>query len=226
MVRAKRDDVIIVTKPGSDFGERCVVRRVTGTYITASTSTNYLFYLKHDEYTIENNPVKAKVGDTIIVTLSGLKSTGELCIVVDPLPCSSSIVNMSHSIWVKRKDGTEGEFWLLHSSYEIVEENKIEIAKPGDTILVTDKTSLVLFSREFVVVEHKYNLHGIDDSTGVWINKAKDITAFVWVSHANYKVTRRANSSSSASTSVSCPDCNDTGIIELFTSTVKCKCRE
>ncbi len=169
--------------------------------------------------------VKAKVGDTVIVTLSGVKSTGELCIVIKPLYRPHPVIHVSECVWVKRKDGTEGEFWLLHTSYEIIEETETEIAKPGDIVLVTNKNYEFLVGCEFIVVESNKKLpYKIKDKSEiVWINRKYDIDGLTaWLRHGDYEIVKRAT----LTPLVSCPDCNDTGTIELFTSTVKCGCKK
>jgi hypothetical protein len=169
---------------------------------------------------------KAKVGDTIIVTIRERDSTGETCVVIEPQYLPSRVDDMSEMIWVRKKDGHS--VWLRHSSYEIIEDNpKTEIAKPGDTILVTNNSYEFLVGCEFLVIESGDDElpHGIKhESEIVWIVQ-KNFTngSIAWLIHADYKIVKRANPTT---TLLSCPDCNNTGTIELFTSTVKCGCKK
>lgn len=165
---------------------------------------------------------KVKVGDTIIVTLPGVVSSGKRCIVVNRSSYLSSVVDTSDSIWVKREDNTGGTFLLRHNSYRII--RKIETAKPGDIIVVINPDHKHLFKKEYVVIEPSWCPSVLDDvSECIWIGAKSDASrSNAWLYHSDYEIVKRVNHVNSAS----CLDCNDTGIIELFTSTVKCKCKK
>lgn len=90
-----------------------------------------------------------------------------------------------------------------------------KIAKVGDTIRVTNK-SLGLYGEEFVVSQSL--------PTEVQVPKYIDSNERWCFLHSSYKVIKGGDETSSDLDL--CPDCNGTGKIELFTSTIKCSCVE
>lgn len=94
-------------------------------------------------------------------------------------------------------------------------------ANVGDTILVTSQKLAEVFNKMCVVVSCPDDGREI-----VWVRLADDdnqpIGIKFWLNHSSYSIVRRAGSEQKSTGP--CPDCNGKGVIELFTSTRKCRC--
>ena len=148
-----------------------------------------------------------KPGDTIIVTNGDLPSLiGKKFTIIEDdkyqiLP-SEIVIRLPRNC----------SCWIDKSCCELVEPEKAQV---GDIIILHRGMS----GEECVVVDCDICPSAVDDiSQCVWatVNKKNHGGAF-WTPHGSYKIVRRA-------TTKICPDCNGTGEITLFSSTVKCEC--
>lgn len=107
---------------------------------------------------------------------------------------------------------------LRPDHFEVIEWQDT-IAQVGDTIIVTDPSIEDSFGGRYTVIESDVCPIGVSDiSECVWCMD-KGNTYQMWLKHRSYEVLKRIGNSSAV-----CPDCKGTGKIELFTSTVACKC--
>lgn len=159
-----------------------------------------------------------KPGDIVIVTDPSSELTyGRECLVsrVD-----ATIYVFDHSInyiWAVRKEDP-GEFRLAPWQYELLEEDgaKIEV---GDRVIVTDRVvgdGWGIYCGVFIVATIRLSI-GVDV-----VFSEGDSGGYTLLSGA-FRLLKRESKTPSSS---SCPDCNSTGKIQLFTSTVKCHCKE
>lgn len=148
-------------------------------------------------------PMEAKPGDKIIVTDPSLETYGKEFEVI-------RVDKTKDCTWIEDVlIGMIGRAWVPRRSYQILD---VSYAKTlvGDRVIITDPLLKGCYCQVLIVIDK-----GIDWVSGVKnVDDPRGISLTVW--HGHYKLLKTAPSS--------CPECQDTGKIELFTSTVKCGC--
>jgi hypothetical protein len=89
-------------------------------------------------------------------------------------------------------------------------------AKPGDIIIITNKRLIHLYREECVVIKPNWDPEGASEY--ILVRNSRD--ALIKLRRSSCQIVRKED----VDNSQLCPDCNGTGKIELFTSTVKCGC--
>ncbi len=161
---------------------------------------------------------EVKPGDTILE-----KRAYEVYLIVDITPSIFSLGKITRFL-------TDDKYLLFLSDDELeIIEPSDTIAKPGDTIIVTDSLLKPDFGKKYVVVEPEYSSKPVNDVVDrVWVKIDNAINTYPlsfrkgFFYHRSYEIIKRTNNP----TLVSCPDCNGTGEIQLFTSVAKCRCCE
>ncbi len=90
-------------------------------------------------------------------------------------------------------------------------------AKPGDIIVITNKSFGDMYGKRCIVIsfcDKPFIITDKDNDDGyVWARVSRDVSyGSFWLRSSSYEI------------ETNCPDCNGTGQIQLFTSTVKCRC--
>jgi hypothetical protein len=148
--------------------------------------------------------MKAQPGDKIIVTQRDCRCHGAIGFVHS----SDEIFNR---IWVN-KTGGWGQFWLNNGSYKILEDT--DVPEVGDSIIITTRAWGKDRYKTFEISAIDGCYTKIADSLEWWANP--------YLYKDEYKILKR-NPKTSKQT---CLDCNGTGQIQLFSSTVRCECNE
>lgn len=158
----------------------------------------------------------AKPGDHIIMIdeEEGYKNLyGKICVVVECDTVPYMMDSLDNCIWAHVDMKNHGGiFWTRHNSYEVIEDPKTAKVKVGDTIIVVNQ---FMNSSPNNMYCKKFGVSIVSTGDEIWAGG-------IWLTAASYCVIKRDQS-----TSISpdpCPDCNDTGRIELFTSVIDCDC--
>lgn len=146
--------------------------------------------------------MNVQVGDKVV-------NTDQHCIYCGVIGFVKSCDEISNRVLVAETK-SHGHFWLKHESYEVLEDT--DVPEVGDTIIITSERGEPRFHKTFVVV-------GIDGEL-IGVAHTNLASPFVWLGSGDYQILKR-NQKAPAQT---CLDCNGTGKIQLFTSTVRCKC--
>lgn len=225
--KAKVGDTIVITHPGliTPIGEKYTVvecpSKFRGTtddqpeYIWITDKSGHC-WLTSDLYGIVEQAITTipKPGDTILITSLDNADIWQT-FVVGEVECKT----LAGLMKIVCKNGSTR--YLSDTGYEVIEPSST-IAKPGDTIIITDSRLESDFGKKYVVVEPACPSKPVNDVVDcVWV-KVNDAFGEALFHHRSYEIIKRTN----APTLVSCPDCHDKGTIQLFTFTVKCKCCE
>lgn len=148
--------------------------------------------------------MKPKLGDRIIVTDPKLDvEYGRECVVIDTLP-------LTNYIDTKPTEEPKEDVLLTRDQYEVLEEMGVGVV-PGSRIIITDPAVGVYFCEIFTIVTVRE-----EDVEVVWEACGKHL----FFQYSTFRLLKRDSKSPSSS----CSDCNGTGKIQLFTSTVECGC--
>ncbi len=170
--------------------------------------------------TMEN---KALPGDTIVIINKAITSDNECeYTVVETVYCPEVLADISECIGVVDYCGVYT--WLRHDSYKIVRRcNQTPKAQPGNRIAVTNPELQSIFGHEFTVLKLP-NSSNETDPFFIWVTRDGTNDNPFWLKHSSYQIIGHSvRGPSKKDLLVSCQDCNDTGKIILFTSTVKCE---
>jgi len=184
--------------------------------------------------------IKPNKGDKVVITDQSLDHIyGKEFVVVRP-PGVNLCRYDEKRVWLVDQDrygnNYGSAFFVYISSCELVKPmdkgvSKMEslIPKPGDTIVITNP-DLPSFQKQFVVLtppekHEQLSAEGINGR--VWVNKQDDPLSdphLSWFYLPSCQVikTRTTESDDSVAYLV-CPDCRGKGVVQLFTTTVKCK---
>ncbi|KKN91141.1 hypothetical protein LCGC14_0220060 [marine sediment metagenome] len=158
--------------------------------------------------------MKAKPGDTILIT----HPTGHLGIwfkfVVE------TVRDCKSQSYVRFVHGDGYVIYLENNDFKIIESSDT-LAKIGDKIIVTNSSLPTSLGEERVVVKCPSDKTDFDQSDRIWTRPGGD-KEVCWLYRKSFEIMKR----STPATLVSCPDCNGTGEIQLFTSVAKCRCCE
>lgn len=161
------------------------------------------------EKTIRNRAMKPKLGDRIIVTDPKLDvEYGRECVVIDTLP-------LTNYIDTKPTEEPKEDVLLTRDQYQVLEKHGAKVVV-GDRVIITRKDWMSDYLRVPVVRE----VRGVEGFLlAAYEDPDEDVGKFRLSNH-EYRILKRGSSAPSSF----CPDCNGTGAIQLFTSTVKCRC--
>lgn len=155
-----------------------------------------------------------KIGDLVLVTGAGWTDNVYLHV----FRVNDIKICVDYEILIVIKFN-EGNIRLRPDDFEVVEPQDT-VASIGDTIIVTDPNLRYSFGRRWIVAESFSCPPKLNDiSECVWCVEEDDGGGSAWFRHHSYEILKCM-----PDLSTSCPDCNGTGKIELFTSIVECEC--
>lgn len=118
-------------------------------------------------------------------------------------------------VWAAGIENQASNAFFKRHRYQILEKPGVEVIV-GDRVIITRRDWMSDYLRVPVVRE----VRGVEGFLlAAYEDPDEDVGKFRLSNH-EYRILKRGSSTPSSS----CPDCNGTGEIELFTSTVKCHC--